>query len=172
MKIVTFIAVCLLTIGLISCEEKKENKLPTDAHGYIVEKEIVKAHWDTVKPVVLTASFLSFSSPHVSPHTSFHGSFHSSPHVSSHSSYHSSYHSTHPMYRNMYHPVYHPIIYGHTPYHHSKEVDNETITFIGVEFDVYVANKYSINKVSVDSALFIQLSRGQKVYFKNGKYQK
>lgn len=170
MKTKLIITVCLLTIGLISCETKKENEVPKDVHGYVVEKEIVKAHWDTTAPVVYAASFMAFSGAHASSHSSFHGSFHSSPHISSHSSYHSSFHSTHPMYRNMFHPVYHPIIYGYIPYHHSRKIQDETITFIGTEFDIYVANKFSINKVSVDSILFHELKRGQKVYFKNGKY--
>lgn len=164
-------AVCLLSIGLFSCgEPKKENELPKDVHGYIVEKEIVKAHWDTVKPIVITAGF--GGGAHVSSHPSFHSSFHSSPHISSHSSYHSSFHSTHPMYRSSFHPIYHPIIYGYRPYHHSRKHYEETITYIGTEFDVYVANKFAIQKVSVDSSLFYKLNRGQKVYFKNGKYLK
>lgn len=168
----TIIAVCLLTIGLISCESEKENKIPKDVRGYVVEKEIVKAHWDTVNPVILTASFMAFSGAHYSPHFSSHSSFHSSPHISSHSYYHSSFHSTHPMYRSMFHPVYYPFIYGHTPYHHSRKIQEETITFIGTEFDVYVANKLSIHKVSVDSILFYKLERGQKVAFKSGVFQR
>ncbi len=169
MKTKSIIAVCLLTIGLISCEEKKENELPKDVQGYIVEKEIVKSHWDTIKPVILTAGF---SGGHASSHSSSHSSFHSSTHISSHSSYHSSFHSTHPMYKSSFHPIYHPMIYGYKPYHRSRTIEEDTITFIGTEFDIYVANKFSINKVSVDSVLFYKFERGQKVYFKNGIYQK
>ncbi len=171
MKKSIIIAVSLLLFGLTSCEEEKENKIPKDVHGYVVEKEIIKAHWDTVKPIVLTAS-MAFYGAHVSSsHPSFHSSFHSSPHISSHSSYHSSYHSSHPMYRTMYHPVYHPIIYGHVPYHRSHQIHEDTITFIGTEFDLYVANKFSITKVSVDSISFYHTSRGQKVSFKDGKLE-
>jgi hypothetical protein len=163
---------CLAIAALFSCEQEKENTLPIDVNGYIVEKEIVLAHWDTTKPVVMTASIFCFShSFHSSSSHSSHSSFHSSSHVSSHGSYHSSFHSSHPMYHNMYHPTHHPHIYGFRPHTHSRKIEEETITFIGTEFDIYAANKFSINKVSVDSLLFSKLKRGQKVHFKNGTYQ-
>jgi hypothetical protein len=161
MKKLTIILSCLFAAFLFACEEKKENVLSVDVTGYVVEKEIVLAHCDTAKPVIQKASVFAFSSVHVSPHPSFHRSFHSSSHVSSHRSHD----------RNMYHPVYHPLIYGFRPHSKIHKIEDKTITFIGNEFDIYVADKFSINKVSVDSALFLKLERGQKVHFKNGIYQ-
>lgn len=151
------------TIALVSCTSK-EQETPKDVSRYVVHKEYIKAHCDTTEPVVLQAGF---HSSHVS-HSSSH-SFHSSSHSYSHSTYHSSNHYSHPMYRNTYHPIYHPIIYGFRPHHRSMHVADEEVTWIGTEFDIYVANKYAIQKVSVDSMYFVTVKRGEYVKFKDGK---
>lgn len=151
-------------ISLASCTTK-EQETPKDVSGYVVHKEYVKAHCDTTEPVVLQAGF--YGSSHASSHSSH--SFHSSSHSYSHSSYHSSNHSSHPMYHNSYHPIYHPIIYGYRPYHRSMKINDEEVTWIATEFDIYVANKYSIHKVSVDSMYFVTVKRGEYVKFKDGK---
>ncbi len=154
------------TLVLASCSNNQSIDVPKDVSGYVVHKEYVRAHCDTVEPVVLNASF--HGSFHASSHASSH-SFHSSSHSYSHSTYHSSNHYSHPMYHGSYHPIFHPLIYGYRPYHRSIHIQDEVITWIATEFDIYVANKYSIQKVSVDSTYFATVKRGDFVKFKDGK---